>query len=68
MPQLQAEIKKIKGKYIIKIDADKFEQLADLFGFYNPDFLTSLKESINDYKKGRVKNIKELYKKYKNLI
>ncbi|GIW66807.1 MAG: hypothetical protein KatS3mg095_0705 [Candidatus Parcubacteria bacterium] len=68
MAQLQVEIKKIQGKYVIKIDAEKFEQLADLFGFYNPDFLKVLKESIKEYKRGKIKNIKELYRKYKDLL
>jgi hypothetical protein len=65
MIKMQMEIEKIKGKYVIKFDAERFERMANILGFFNPEFLETLKKSLTDHKKGKVKNIKELYKKFK---
>ena len=47
-------------KFFIEIDAKKFEKMAALFGFFNPDFLKSLDRAENDYRRGRVENLKSL--------
>jgi hypothetical protein len=65
MAKISAEIEKTKEKYIISFDAEKFERMANVLGFFNPDFIKILKNSLDDYKKKKVKNIKNLYKKYK---
>jgi len=65
MVKMRMEIEKMKGKYVIKFDAERFERMANVLGFFNPEFLKTLKKSLTDYKKGRIKNIKELYKKFK---
>jgi len=59
------EIEKAKRKYVVKFDAEKFERLASVFGFFNPEFIKILRKSLKDYKRGKIKSIKELYKKYK---
>jgi hypothetical protein len=65
MVKMQMEIEKMKGKYVVKFDAERFERMANILGFFNPEFLKTLKKSLADHKKGRIKNIKELYKKFK---
>lgn len=68
MVSLNITIKQNKNrsrKATIEFDADKFEKLAALFGFFNPDFLKSLEESEKDYKEGRffkIKSLKDLRK------
>ncbi|MBI4652633.1 hypothetical protein HY750_00025 [Candidatus Kuenenbacteria bacterium] len=47
-------------KIMLEMDAEKFEKLAVLFGFFNPEFLNSLNQAEKDYKAGRVKKIKSL--------
>jgi hypothetical protein len=64
MVKMQMEIEKMKGKYVVKFDAERFERMANILGFFNPEFLKTLKKSLADHKKGRIKNIKELYKKF----
>jgi len=49
-----------RQKATIKLDADKFEKLAALFGMFNPDFLKSLARAEKDIKAGRVREIKSL--------
>ncbi len=48
------------GKRIVEIDADQFEKLAAIFGFFNPEFLESLDRAEKDVKAGRVKRLKSL--------
>jgi hypothetical protein len=59
------EIEKMKGKYVVKFNAERFERIANVLGFFDPEFLKTLKKSLSDYKKRKVKSIKELYKKFK---
>lgn len=47
-------------KFILQIDAKRFERLADLFGFYNPDFLHSVAKAERDMRAGRVRKIHSL--------
>ena len=51
MAKISAEIEKTKEKYIISFDAEKFERMANVLGFFNPDFIKILKNSLDDYKK-----------------
>jgi len=37
------------------------KRMANILGFFNPGFLKTLKKSLADHKKRKVKNIKELY-------
>ncbi len=52
--------RKKEKKIIIEMDLDKFERLAASLGFFNPEFLKSLKKAEKDYKAGRIKKIKSL--------
>jgi len=61
MVKMQMEIEKMKGKYVIKFDAERFERMANVLGFFNHEFLKTLKKSLADHKKGKIKNIKKLY-------
>jgi len=47
-------------KTVVEFDADQFERMAAVFGFFNPEFLKDLKESEEDYKAGRVKRLSSL--------
>lgn len=47
-------------KTVVEFDADQFEKLAGMFGFFNPDFLESLDRAEKDVKAGRVKRLKSL--------
>jgi len=61
MVSLNITIKQKKNrsrKATIEFDADKFERLAAVFGFFNPDFLKSLEESEKDFKEGKVKRLR----------
>jgi len=60
MVKMQMEIEKMRGKYVIRFDAERFERMANVLGLFNPEFLETLKKSLADHKKGKVKNIKEL--------
>ena len=62
MASLTITIKPYKKekKIIIEMDLDKFERLAASLGFFNPEFLKSLKKAEKDYKAGRIKKIKSL--------
>ena len=44
-------------KFLIELDAEKFEKLAADFGFFNSEFLESLDRAEKDYRAGRVKKI-----------
>ena len=53
-------LKKIR----VDIDLDKWERLADIFGFYKPEFLQVLEQSIKESKTGKItqiESLKELY-------
>ena len=47
-------------KFVVEIDADKFEKLAADFGFFNPEFLKSIDRGEADYRAGRIKKIRSL--------
>lgn len=63
MASLNITIKKSK-KYsrgaIIEFDADQFERMAAVFGFFNPEFLKSIDRAEKDIKAGRVTRLKSL--------
>lgn len=49
----------VKEKIVtVTLDRDRFEQLASLFGFFNPEFLESLKRAESDYRSGNYRKIK----------
>jgi len=62
MASLTITIKPYKKekKIIIEMDLDKFERLAASLGFFNREFLKSLRKAERDYKAGRIKKIKSL--------
>lgn len=47
-------------KFLIEIDASKFEKLAASLGFFGADFLKSLNRAEQDYKKGHVRKVRSL--------
>lgn len=47
-------------KIRVEIDLQRWEQLADIFGFYQPSFLKTIKQSLKESKKGLVYKIKSL--------
>jgi len=47
-------------KMKIEIDLNQWEHLADVFGFYNPNFLKSIKQSLKESKEGKVRKVKSL--------
>ncbi len=44
----------------MQIDRNAFERLADLFGYFRPEFLQSIDRAEVDIKKGRVKKLRSL--------
>jgi len=44
----------------VDIDLDKWERLADIFGFYKPSFLHTLEQSLKESKTGKITQIKSL--------
>jgi hypothetical protein len=50
------------GKKTIRVefDADRFEDLARLFGMYHPEFLETVDKSEADFKAGRYAVVKSL--------
>jgi len=57
---IQPQIKNRSGvrTFNIELDAERFEKLAGDFGFFNPDFLKSLKKSEKQYREGGAKTLK----------
>ena len=53
----------LKKKINVEIDLNQWEKLADIFGFYQPEFLKSLKQSIKESKQGKIRKIKSLMSK-----
>ena len=60
MNKLAVEIEKRKTKIWVELDADKLERLANVLGFYNPDFLQSVERAERDYSAGKTKKITSL--------
>ncbi len=52
--------KEKKGKILLELDANKFEKLAAVLGFFNSDFLESLDRAENDYATRRIRKVKSL--------
>ena len=44
----------------IEIDLDQWERLADVFGFYQPSFVKTLRQSLKESTRGRVRTITSL--------
>ena len=44
----------------IELDLNRWEKLADIFGFYRPEFLKTLNKSLRESKAGRVRKVKSL--------
>ncbi|OGZ99209.1 MAG: hypothetical protein A3G49_05665 [Candidatus Sungbacteria bacterium RIFCSPLOWO2_12_FULL_41_11] len=47
-------------KIRVDIDLDQWEKLADVFGFYQPSFLKTLKQSLKESGNGKVRKIGSL--------
>ena len=47
-------------KIRVDIDLDQWEKLADIFGFYQPSFLKTLKQSLKESRNGKVRKIESL--------
>ncbi len=47
-------------KIVVEMDADKFERMAAYFGMLNPDFLKSVERAEQDYKNGRIREVRSL--------
>lgn len=47
-------------KFLVEMDADRFERLAANLGFFSPEFLASLSRAEKDLKAGRIRKIKSL--------
>lgn len=60
MAKLDLTIRRSGQKLLVELNADRLEKLASTLGFFNPEFLTSLKRSLKDEKQGRVKPIETL--------
>lgn len=52
--------KKAGRKFIVEMDAERFEKLAASLGLFNPDFIESLEKSEKDWKAGRFRKIRSL--------
>jgi len=57
---MTATLVRSRRKLMLEIDPRQLENLLDIGGFYNPDFIESLKESNREIKKGAVKKRKSL--------
>lgn len=57
---VRAPVKGGSDRFLIEIDAERFEKLAADLGFFNPDFLQSIDRSEADYRAGRFKKLKSL--------
>lgn len=44
----------------VEINLDQWERLADIFGFYKPEFVRTIKESLKESKNGKVRKIGSL--------
>jgi len=44
----------------VEIDLNQWEKLADVFGFYNPNFIKIIKKSLKESRAGKVKKINSL--------
>lgn len=47
-------------KVRVEINLDQWERLADIFGFYQPEFLKTIKQSLKESHEGRVRKIASL--------
>jgi len=47
-------------KMSVEIDLNQWEKLADVFGFYNPNFIKIIKKSLKESRAGKVKKINSL--------
>ncbi len=48
------------GDVSIKLNAESFERLAAHFGFFNPDFLKSLRAAERDYWNKKIRKVQSL--------
>jgi len=60
MPTITILDKPRSKRFRIEIDLDRWEKLADSLGFYRPEFLDTLGQSIRQSKERRVRKIKSL--------
>ena len=57
---IQSKPSSKKRTIVVEMDADRLERLAADFGLLNPDFLKSVARAEEDYRRGRVYDIKSL--------
>ena len=60
MPTLTIQKEK-KRTVRVDINLDQWERLADVLGFYRPEFLKLLKQSLKESKTGKVHRISSLH-------
>lgn len=63
---IKVDNNKKERRFLVDLDAEKFERLAASFGFFNARFLKSLDKAEKDIKKGKTKKIKSLKDLVKN--
>ena len=51
---------RLSKKFLVEIDAEKFERLAADLDFFNTDFLKSINRAEKDYRAGKTKKIRSL--------
>ena len=44
----------------IEIDLNQWEKLADIFGFYSPNFIKTIKKCLKESRAGKVRKINSL--------
>ncbi len=44
----------------VEINLDQWERLADVFGFYRPEFIRTLKKSLKESRNGKVRKTESL--------
>ena len=55
-------IQKEKNRTVrVDINLDQWERLADVLGFYRPEFLKLLKQSLKESKSGKVQRVSSLH-------
>jgi len=59
MPTLTLQ-KPSARKVTVEINLDQWERLADVFGFYQPNFIKTIKKSLKESRSGETRKIESL--------
>ena len=59
MPTLTLQ-KPSARKVTVEINLDQWERLADVFGFYQPNFIKATKKSLKESRSGETRKIESL--------